>query len=228
LSFSGFLVIYFRFLGSFPPFRLLCLEDRFYFKGFFLKGFAMESVTLKTPETRKAFFGSAPEAQMSLNAAPKGFRGSRSTVPKAISKRGALRSFTLVEILITVCVLTFGCLAVILMQQASLRGANYSDNLTGAVFLAESELERLKALSFTSLETEVEAGDKTVSNLNRMGKVCNTIPNCGLFPFTRTVKFYPDTPTSFSHQVEIEVTWRDNSGPHRVFYSSALTSYMFT
>jgi Tfp pilus assembly protein PilV len=148
-------------------------------------------------------------------------------IPKFL-KRSSRRAFTLVEILITVCVLTFGCLAVILMQQASLRGANFSDNLTGAVFLAESELERLKALSFGALENEVEAGDKVVSDLNRMGKTCETSPNCSLFPFTRTVKFFKDTPTSFSHQVEIEVTWRDNSGPHKVFYSSAITSFSFT
>jgi prepilin-type N-terminal cleavage/methylation domain-containing protein len=144
-------------------------------------------------------------------------------------KRGSQKSgFTLVELLITICVLAFGCLAAIQMQSASMRGTNFSDNLTAAIFLAESELERLKALSFTKLEEEGEVGTIVQPDLNRLGEICPTAPvSCSQYPFTRTVNYFPSTPTSFSYQVEVEVTWRDNSGPHSVYYSGAVTSYVF-
>jgi Tfp pilus assembly protein PilV len=142
---------------------------------------------------------------------------------KLISARGG---FTLVEILISICVLTFGCLAVIHMHTTTLKGSNYSDNLTAAVFLAESEMERLKALNSSDLKDLVDDGELTHNNLNRLGETCPN-SNCSNYPFKRVVNFYPNTPTSFSKHVEIDVTWRDNSGPHKVSYAGAITALVF-
>ena len=149
-----------------------------------------------------------------------GFSGTKAA--DRFSKEG----FTLVEIVVTVCVLAFGCLAVIHMHTASLRGSNYSDNLSAAVFLAESEMERIKALDYSALKDLAALGEVSQTRLNRMGEACPS-PVCGLYPFDRKVNFYPDVPTSFSDHVEIEVSWRDNSGSHRVFYSGAVTSMVF-
>jgi prepilin-type N-terminal cleavage/methylation domain-containing protein len=147
---------------------------------------------------------------------------------KGTDSQSGRRGFTLVELIITVCVLSFGCLAVLQMQSASMRGSNLADNLTAATFLAESEMERLKSLPFTDLTLEANLGTVTTENLNRMGEVCLTPPNCPNYHFTRTINYYSNTPTSFSHQVEIEVSWRDNTGAHSVFYSGAITSYIFS
>jgi prepilin-type N-terminal cleavage/methylation domain-containing protein len=137
--------------------------------------------------------------------------------------------FTLVEILITIAVLAFGCLAVLLLQSSAMRGNTLSDNMTVATFLAESELERLKSLTREKLSEEIEAGTTVVRYLNRLGQICPkaSAGQCRPYPFARTLSFYPKKPTAFSSQAEVEVAWTDNSGPHKILYAAILTSYTF-
>jgi prepilin-type N-terminal cleavage/methylation domain-containing protein len=139
---------------------------------------------------------------------------------------GSLSGFTLVELLITVAVLSIGCLTAIQMQANSLRSSNLADNITVATFLAEAEMERLKALPFPKLTVEAESGESVTTGLNRLGQVC-VPPACSGHIFSRTVTYYPYTPTSRSHQVEITVNWTDNTGRHSVFYSGAITTLAF-
>ncbi|MDR1658135.1 MAG: prepilin-type N-terminal cleavage/methylation domain-containing protein [Deltaproteobacteria bacterium] len=134
--------------------------------------------------------------------------------------------FTLIELLITVAVLSIGCFAAIRMQATSLKSSNLADNITAATFLAEGEMERLKALSFVELTNETELSTVVVNKLNRLGQTCTT-GACSNHIFTRTVNYYPSTPTTLSHQVEISVAWTDNTGPHSVLYSAAITSLSF-
>jgi prepilin-type N-terminal cleavage/methylation domain-containing protein len=138
-------------------------------------------------------------------------------------------AFTLVEILITIAVLAFGCLAVLLMQSSALRGNTLADNLTVATFLAGSELERIKSLSRENLEEEIDLAPMAVHYVNRLGQICpNADPDdCKNFPFTRTLTFYQKKPTTFSNQAEVEVAWIDNSGPHRVLSSTIITFFTF-
>jgi prepilin-type N-terminal cleavage/methylation domain-containing protein len=150
-------------------------------------------------------------------------------VPENYKKQAHLSGgFTLIEILVTVFVLAFGCLAASKMLAISLKGFNYADNITVATFLAESEMERLRALNFADLTYEATHNSEVVTgNINRLGQVC-TPPGCGdSFNFSRTVRFYPDVPTSFSHQIEIEVSWLDRIGRQKVTYSGVVTSFSF-
>ncbi|MDR2351021.1 MAG: hypothetical protein LBF41_10470 [Deltaproteobacteria bacterium] len=143
------------------------------------------------------------------------------------SKKNAPPGFTLVEVLLTICVLAFGCLAVIQMQSWALRGTTFSDYQTAAVYIAETELERLKGLSWEDLEKEIDASTEVVTeNLNRLGQSCHGCDRT-THPFKRTVKFFTETPTSFSHQIEVKVEWNDRGRPREVFYSCALTTYNF-
>jgi len=154
--------------------------------------------------------------------------------------------FTLVEVLVTVVVIALGCLAALWMQSAAMRGNAQSDHLTAATSLAESEIERLRSLSFNELEKEIDDGGYDGACnipaagiclegacpggreqvLNRRGAVredddASTHP----WPYTRTTCYYKQQPTSLSHQVVVRVAWRDAHGPHQVLYTAALTSF---
>ncbi|MDR1084339.1 MAG: prepilin-type N-terminal cleavage/methylation domain-containing protein [Deltaproteobacteria bacterium] len=127
--------------------------------------------------------------------------------------------FTLVEVLVAVLVIAFGCLAAAKLQVSVFKAKTISDRLSAANFLAESELETLKSLTFPELNLKT---DYEETNLTGTGLVCRT-PNCSGGFFTRRVKFYRGQPTAFSCHVEIEVAWQDSTGPHQVLYSSVLT-----
>jgi prepilin-type N-terminal cleavage/methylation domain-containing protein len=143
--------------------------------------------------------------------------------------------FTLVEVIITMCVIAFGCLAALMMQSAALKGNTMADNLTVATFLAESEVERLKAMTFEDLTAEIEASP-TVSSIpteqkkmDRFMKICSggDLPACTQYNYSLTTSFYPRYPTSYSHTAEVKVEWRDNTGLHSVSYSTTMTDLAF-
>ncbi|MDR1656110.1 MAG: prepilin-type N-terminal cleavage/methylation domain-containing protein [Deltaproteobacteria bacterium] len=134
--------------------------------------------------------------------------------------------FTLVELLVTVVVLTIGCLAAIRLQATSLKSSNLADHIMVATFLAEGEMERLKALTFPQLTVEAAKGQMVEAGLNRLGQPCRA-ELCSGHIFTRTVNYYQAIPTSLSYQVEIIIDWTDNTGPQRVLHSAAITSLSF-
>ena len=138
---------------------------------------------------------------------------------------GPLRpGFTLIEVIVTVLIISIGCLAALMLQSSSLRSNNLSDHMTVATFLAESELERLKSLPFTDLTKEInDKGPTVTKTLNRKSEACPSGDSCRQYPYTMTIHYYSGTPTSYSHQAEIEVDWRDNVGSHEVFYSAVFT-----
>jgi prepilin-type N-terminal cleavage/methylation domain-containing protein len=135
------------------------------------------------------------------------------------------QGFTLVEILVTILVLTFGCFAALMMQSAALRGSTKADHLTVATFVAETEMERLKAMTFQDLTALIQKSHKTVKKVNRILKVCEgkDAPKCVNYPYTIETTFYPRFPTNYSHQAEVNVTWNDNLGKHSVTYSASMT-----
>jgi prepilin-type N-terminal cleavage/methylation domain-containing protein len=151
------------------------------------------------------------------------FEPGHGIVLKSSRPQAHRQGFTLIEVLITVAVIAFGCLAVVNLQMASLRGTATADHQTVATFLAESEIERLKSLTWTELIEESDSGGKVEPNLDRNGNSCSSPPNCDGHQYKRTVRFYKGQPTTMSTQVEVEVNWSDNSGAHGVLYTAAMT-----
>jgi prepilin-type N-terminal cleavage/methylation domain-containing protein len=140
--------------------------------------------------------------------------------------RAAPAGFTLIEILVTVVVIAMGCLAALWMQSAAMRGHAQSEHLTAASSLAESEIERLRALSFTDLTKEVDdhgPTGQTRASLNRHG--LTHTEGHGPWPYTRTTHYFRHHPTSLSHKVQVIVDWRDAHGSHQVLLTAALTSF---
>jgi type IV pilus modification protein PilV len=140
--------------------------------------------------------------------------------------------FTLIEVIVTVLIVSIGCLAVLLMQSSSLKSNSYSDHMTVGTFLAESEVERLQAMKFDDLEAEVAGltNNRETKYFNRKSELCphTSATACKDYPYTMKVVFFPKTPTTYSYQAEIEVDWQDNTGPNRVFYSTIFTDLEFS
>ena len=138
-------------------------------------------------------------------------------------RENSLSGFTLVEILVTIVLIAIGCLSALWLQSTAMRGNAQSDHLTAASLLAESEIERLKSLSFEDATVLAEAHETSpvVEVMNRRGEAAAG------GPYTRTVRFFPKRPTTLSHQVEVEVAWRDSHGPHHLSYTAALTKFSF-
>jgi type IV pilus assembly protein PilV len=131
--------------------------------------------------------------------------------------------FTLIEVLVTVVVIAVGCLAVLWMQSAAMRGHAQSDNLTLATILAETEMERLKSLSFPDLTVEAEAAGPAGSVTRQLNRLGRAEPPA---IYTLTTRYFTKQPTTLSHQVEVSVGWRDTQGVRRnLRYTAVLTSF---
>lgn len=138
---------------------------------------------------------------------------------------GRLSGFSLIEVLVAMLVIVVGCLGALSLQVAAMRGTSQADYRTVATFLAESEIERLRSLPFGQLCNEAEdyKSSPLVEVLDAHGQ---SRPSTEADKyFTRTVRFYPGLPTTLSNQIEVEVAWTDVQGPHRIFYSTAVTSF---
>ncbi|MDR2367398.1 MAG: hypothetical protein LBF58_04695 [Deltaproteobacteria bacterium] len=146
--------------------------------------------------------------------------------PASRARPGFRGGVTLIEILISVCILSLGCLAAIQMKTTTIKSANMSDNITAATFLAEAEMERLKSLLYEELIAESEGGTVTTDKLNRLGQTCDDTCDPGNI-FSRKVAFFPGSPTVRSCQVEITIGWNDDLGSHSFLYSGAITSLSF-
>jgi prepilin-type N-terminal cleavage/methylation domain-containing protein len=133
------------------------------------------------------------------------------------------QGMTLVELLLTIVVLAFGSLAVMTLQTTTFRGNATAENLAVAAILAESEMERLKSLGKTGLDQEAtSANPKVESALDRYGQPC---PNnrCPGQSYVRTVVYYPQSLTSRSVQVEVEIAWVDHGRRRTLLQSAVIT-----
>ncbi|MDR1656333.1 MAG: prepilin-type N-terminal cleavage/methylation domain-containing protein [Deltaproteobacteria bacterium] len=126
--------------------------------------------------------------------------------------------FTLVEILVSVVILSIGLVATILLQVMSIKHGTHADNLTVASLLAESEIERLR--TFTKFN-EIPNAIEPLVTMTREGEVC-TIPSAAC-TFTMTTTLTPLQPTSRSHSIDITISWVGPVGPESISYEAILT-----
>jgi Tfp pilus assembly protein PilV len=138
--------------------------------------------------------------------------------------RGFKEGFTLIESIVAVLLITFGCFAAATMQMAVLKIKVMSDNLTVATFLAESELEKLKTLSMNELSS-LNAYESR--NLDKLGLPCLG-QGCSGQGFNRKVTFFAGNPTAFSCHVEVVVSWRDVGGPHEILREAIMTASTYS
>jgi len=73
------------------------------------------------------------------------------------SKANMANGFTLIEILIAICVLSIGLLAVGSMQVSAIRGNSYARHVTDASTMAQDRLEKLLSLSYTDADLTADS-----------------------------------------------------------------------
>ena len=97
--------------------------------------------------------------------------------------RSEEKGFTLVEVLIVICILTFGLLAVASMQTSSIIGNSLASDMTEATAYASERLEILNRLAFIDYNDSLlndDDGDE-VAGLNHTGNGADHVDTQGYY-----------------------------------------------
>ena len=111
---------------------------------------------------------------------------------KATQPLGPNNGFTLIEVMLTLVILSIGILAMARLQIAAIRGNALSQRMTTAASVAEGKIEQLKNAPFADIQAESPT-QVTASNLN----------------FTREVTVTNNSPMANTKTVSVIVTWKD-------------------
>jgi type IV pilus modification protein PilV len=77
--------------------------------------------------------------------------------------------FTLIEIMITMLVLSIGILGVVKMQVSAVKGNSYASGLTEATTIAQDKMEELAALAYDHSDLDDDDGDGTSQDADNDG-----------------------------------------------------------
>jgi prepilin-type N-terminal cleavage/methylation domain-containing protein len=111
------------------------------------------------------------------------------------------KGFTLIEVLISLIILSIGILAVAGMQITSIRGTAFSNNLMQASVIAQERLEFLKSLPLN--DVSLDTGDH------------NDPPDVGIFK----KGYRADRNLSPNYvQITYTVSWVEKDVPHSLSY----------
>ncbi|MFZ5494217.1 MAG: type IV pilus modification PilV family protein [Verrucomicrobiota bacterium] len=83
--------------------------------------------------------------------------------PAVITARRARRAFTLAEVMVAATVLAFGIVSVVTVSQRGLQALDTARNLSAASQLMQSEMERLRLMSWAQLQTLQDSGETAVA-----------------------------------------------------------------
>jgi type IV pilus assembly protein PilV len=107
--------------------------------------------------------------------------------------------FTLIEIMITLVILSIGLFALAGLQVSAIKGNAFSKRMTAAVSIANQKLEQIKDTAYANILSE-SSTQITQSNLQ----------------FTRQVTVTNNSPLANTKTVNVTVTWSDGSNSHSV------------
>jgi type IV pilus assembly protein PilV len=107
--------------------------------------------------------------------------------------------FTLIEIMITLVILSIGLTALAGLQVSAIKGNTFSKRMTAAVSIANQKLEQIKDTDYANILSE-SSTQITQSNMR----------------FTRQVTVTNNSPLANTKTVNVTVTWSDGSNSHSV------------
>ena len=114
--------------------------------------------------------------------------------------------FTLIEIMITLVILSVGLLALAGLQVNAIKGNTNSRRMTTAVFIAEKKLEQIKNTPYTNIQSE------------SIQQVTEASAN-----FTRQVTVTSNNPLQNTKKIDVIVTWKDGSKSYTVPLSTIIS-----
>ena len=107
--------------------------------------------------------------------------------------------FTLIEIMITLVIMSIGLVALAGLQARAIKGNAFSKQMTTAVSIVNQKIEQLKDTSYADILSE-SSTQITQSNMR----------------FTRQVTVTSNSPLTNTKTVNVTVTWSEGSNSHSV------------
>jgi len=144
------------------------------------------------------------------------------------SRPGGPAGFTILECLVAVAVIAIGCLALLLMMTTARQTTARSNHLANASSLAESEIERLRALASLDFELFTEEMEKDPAGKSQdLDSWGNPRPDGEErerpWIYTRTTRYFDNEATPRIIQVEVAVAWKGPFRTNNVVYTAAMT-----
>jgi prepilin-type N-terminal cleavage/methylation domain-containing protein len=123
------------------------------------------------------------------------------------------KGFSMLEVLIAICLLTIAMMGLITLQSRGIRGNDLGNRTTQAIALAQDKLEQL--INDYAIDENHDAGALVVGTENNIG-------TDGIFMRVSSVQ--TDTPVIDSQTIDVRVTWNDLIGQHRVTETGVITA----
>jgi prepilin-type N-terminal cleavage/methylation domain-containing protein len=123
------------------------------------------------------------------------------------------KGFSLIEILIAMCLLGIAMLGLATLQARGIRGNDLGNRTSQAIALAQDKLEEL--INDYATDEDRDEGVLVVGTESSIG-------TDGIF--TRVSSIQTDTPVIDSHTIDVRVTWNDLIGQHRVTETGVITA----
>ena len=154
---------------------------------------------------------------------------------KTLNKFKDSRGFTLVELLIAVCVMAIAFAGLATMQIACINGNSIASNVTTGMTLAQDKMEELKSLNPDhpdladsnpgnngNLRQSIGSDDidHREDHVNIKGESNQTAPDSNYGAYTRIWNVADDTPFSGRKTIVVIVTW--GSGPKSIAVSTVI------
>jgi len=114
--------------------------------------------------------------------------------------------FTLIEIMITLVILSIGLLSLAGLQVSAIKGNANSKRMTTAVSIAEKKIEQIKNIPYTDIQSE-SAQQFTVERVN----------------FTQQVTVTANNPLQNTKKIDITVSWKGGSKSYTVPLSTIIS-----
>lgn len=121
---------------------------------------------------------------------------------RVIEKKG----FTLLEVMITLVILSVGMLGLASMQIMAIKGNSFGQRLSIASTLAQNKLEEIRQVAFDSI---ADGNDVCTDQINRVS-------------YNRQWTVQNDTPQPNMKTVDIRVRWMGSEAQRSVSYSTII------
>lgn len=124
------------------------------------------------------------------------------------------RGFTLLEVLLAICFLAIGMMALATLQSRGIRSNDLANRTTQALALAQIKMEEYihRSRSETLAAGTTNDPDNPITETENGGGI-----------FSRSWTIHNDTPVPNAQTITVRVRWNDIIGQHNVILSDVIT-----